>query len=218
MTGTYFDTVVKIEVWGADSKIMDGCKDICEKYEQLLSPTIDSSEISQINQAQGASVSVSKETADLIELGKYYGDLSGGKFDITPASASDLWNFHDNADHSIPDAGQLAEAVTHINYKNIEVNGTTVTMSDPYAKIDLGGIAKGYIADQVKNYLVEEGIKRMVTTFGSVSRNHLQKTGQLWLFFRYLISPSYLPEITNDTLRKTERFTIISLTLLQDIQ
>ena len=76
MTGTYFDTVVKIEVWGADSKIMDGCKDICEKYEQLLSPTIDSSEISQINQAQGASVSVSKETADLIELGKYYGDLS----------------------------------------------------------------------------------------------------------------------------------------------
>ena len=147
MTGTYFDTVVKIEVWGADSKIMDGCKDICEKYEQLLSPTIDSSEISQINQAQGASVSVSKETADLIELGKYYGDLSGGKFDITIASASDLWNFHDNADHSIPDAGQLAEAVTHINYKNIEVNGTTVTMSDPYAKIDLGGIAKGYIAD-----------------------------------------------------------------------
>lgn len=93
MTGTYFDTVVKIEVWGADSKIMDGCKDICEKYEQLLSPTIDSSEISQINQAQGASVSVSKETADLIELGKYYGDLSGGKFDITIASASDLWNF-----------------------------------------------------------------------------------------------------------------------------
>lgn len=78
MTGTYFDTVVKIEVWGADSKIMDGCKDICEKYEQLLSPTIDSSEISQINQAQGASVSVSKETADLIELGKYYGDLSDG--------------------------------------------------------------------------------------------------------------------------------------------
>ena len=67
-------------------------------------------------------------------------------------------------------------------------------MSDPYAKIDLGGIAKGYIADQVKNYLIEEGIehayinlggniltlggKRMVPTSGSVSRNHLQKTEQ----------------------------------------
>ena len=166
MTGTYFDTVVKIEVWGADSKIMDGCKDICEKYEQLLSPTIDSSEINQINQAHGTPVSVSEETADLIELGKYYGDLSGGKFDITIASASDLWNFHDNADHSIPDAGQLSEAVTHINYKTIEVNGTTVTMSDPYAKIDLGGIAKGYIADQVKNYLVEEGIEHAYINLG----------------------------------------------------
>ena len=145
---------------------MDGCKDICEKYEQLLSPTIDSSEISQINQAQGASVSVSKETADLIELGKYYGDLSGGKFDITIASASDLWNFHNNADHSIPDAEQLSEAVTHINYKTIEVNGTTITMSDPYAKIDLGGIAKGYIADQVKNYLIEEGIEHAYINLG----------------------------------------------------
>ena len=103
MTGTYFDTVVKIEVWGADSKIMDGCKDICEKYEQLLSPTIDSSEIrSDQSGTRYLPVSVSKETADLIELGKYYGDLSGGKFDITIASASDLWNFHDNADHSIP--------------------------------------------------------------------------------------------------------------------
>ena len=216
MTGTYFDTVVKIEVWGADSKIMDGCKDICEKYEQLLSPTIDSSEISQINQAQGASVSVSKETADLIELGKYYGDLSDGKFDITIASASDLWNFHDNTDHSIPDAEQLSEAVTHINYKTIEVNGTTVTMSDPYAKIDLGGIAKGYIADQVKNYLVEEGIEHAYINLGG---NILTLGGKTdGSNFRYLISPSYLPEITNDTLRKTERFTIISLTLLQDIQ
>ena len=166
MTGTYFDTVVKIEVWGADSKIMDGCKDICEKYEQLLSPTINSSEISQINQAHGTPVSVSEETADLIKLGKYYGDLSGGKFDITIASASDLWNFHDNADHSIPDAEQLSEAVTHINYKTIEVNGTTVTMSDPYAKIDLGGIAKGYIADQVKNNLVEEGIEHAYINLG----------------------------------------------------
>ena len=145
---------------------MDSCKDICEKYEQLLSPTIDSSEISQINQAQGASVSVSKETADLIELGKYYGDLSGGKFDITIASASDLWNFLNYADHSIPDAEQLSEAVTHINYKTIEVNGTTKTMSDPYAKIDLGGIAKGYIADQVKNYLIEEGIEHAYINLG----------------------------------------------------
>lgn len=113
-----------------------------------------------------ASVSVSKETADLIELGKYYGDLSGGKFDITIASASDLWNFHNNADHSIPDAEQLSEAVTHINYKTIEVNGTTITMSDPYAKIDLGGIAKGYIADQVKNYLIEEGIEHAYINLG----------------------------------------------------
>ena len=166
MTGTYFDTVVKIEVWGGDSKIMNGCKDICEKYEQMLSPTIDSSEISKINQAHGTPVTVSEETAALIELGKHYGDLSDGKFDITIASASDLWDFHNNTDHTLPDPEALSEAVTHINYKNIQVDGTTVTLSDPLAKIDLGGIAKGYIADQVKSYLKSEGIEHAWINLG----------------------------------------------------
>lgn len=166
MTGTYFDTVVKIEVWGGDSKIMDGCKDICQKYEQMLSPTIETSEISRINQAAGAPITVSEETADLIELGKYYGDVSGGKFDITIASASDLWEFHNNTEHILPDPDALAEAVSHINYQNVQVDGTTITMSDPQAKIDLGGIAKGYIADQVKSYLKNKGIEHAWINLG----------------------------------------------------
>ena len=50
-TGIYFDTVVQIEVWGADQDIIDHCEEMCEYYEQLLSITVEDSEISAINRA-----------------------------------------------------------------------------------------------------------------------------------------------------------------------
>ena len=37
MTGTYFDTVVQIEVWGADQDMIEHCRKMCETYEQMLS-------------------------------------------------------------------------------------------------------------------------------------------------------------------------------------
>lgn len=166
MTGTYFDTVVQLEVWGADTEIMDHCKELCENYEQLLSTTIETSEISKINQAAGQPVEISDETADLIQKGIEYSKLSGGKFDITIASASELWDFHDNGNETIPTEEQLKEAVSHINYKNIELDHNTVTLKDPEAKIDLGGIAKGYIADKLKEYLQSEGIEHAWLNLG----------------------------------------------------
>ena len=166
MTGTYFDTVVQIEVWGADQEIMEHCRQMCEDYEQMLSATIETSEISRINNAGGEPVEVSDETAGLIEEGIKYGDISDGRFDITIAPATDLWNFTDNEEKILPDPDELAEAVTHIDYHCIKVEGNTVTLTDPEARIDLGGIAKGYIADRLKEYLKDEGIEHALIDLG----------------------------------------------------
>lgn len=166
MTGLYFDTVVQIQVWGADRAVLDECENICGHYEQLLSPTIETSEVSRINRAQGVPVTVSDETAELIRLGIEYGELSEGKFDITVASATDLWNFRDNEEKELPGPDELAEAVSHIDYHCIQIDGTTVTLTDPKAKIDLGGIAKGYIADKLKEYLKDQGVEHALINLG----------------------------------------------------
>src|SRR5699024_8905020 len=105
-------------------------------------------------------------TAELLRLGIRYGELSGGRFDITIASASDLWDFKDNESGTLPDAQTLEEAVSHIDYRCIQIDGNTVTLTDPQAKIDLGGIAKGYIADQLKDYLKREGIRHALINLG----------------------------------------------------
>lgn len=166
MTGLYFDTVVQIEVWGANRAVLEECENICERYEQLLSPSIATSEVSLINRAQGAPVTVSEETAELIRLGIEYGELSDGKFDITVASATDLWNFRDNEEKELPDSDRLAEAVSHIDYRSVQIDGETVTLTDPNAKIDLGGIAKGYIADKLKEYLQNQGVEHALINLG----------------------------------------------------
>lgn len=166
MTGMYFDTVVTIEAWGADQDVMDHCRELCEYYEQLLSAHIETSEVSAINRAKGQPVTVSEDTAEVIELGCRFGELSGGKFDITIAAASSLWDFHDSESPRLPDAQTLQEAVSHIDYRCVQVDGCTVTLTDPAARLDLGGIAKGYIADRIKEYLESEGIGHALINLG----------------------------------------------------
>jgi thiamine biosynthesis lipoprotein len=164
--GFYFDTEITITLYGTnDQSLMDGCFALAEKYEQMFSRTIETSEISQINTAQGAPVTVSDETIELIQKGIDYGKLSGGKFDITIGKLSSLWNFSEN-DGYIPDSAQILEAVSTIDYTAIVIEGNTVTLTNPDTMIDLGGIAKGYVADQMKQYLVDNGCTSALINLG----------------------------------------------------
>lgn len=165
-TGTYFDTVVTVEIWDGTQDILDQCMELCDSYEQMFSSSVEGSDVSRINSAGGSPVEVSAETAELIGQSLYYSDLSGGLFDITIASAVDLWDFSENTDAAVPDADLLAEAVSHIDYRCIKVSENTVMLTDPLAKIDLGGIAKGYIADRLKEYLISQGIEYALINLG----------------------------------------------------
>ena len=169
VTGLYFDTVIQIDAWGTDSEILDQCLELCEKYENKFSNTIETSEISQINNAKGQSVTVSDDTIEILQKGIEYGELTEGKFDITISSVSDLWCFTDNEEKIIPDAEAIAEALTHVNYKNIHIEGNTVTLTDSDTKIDLGGIAKGFIADKLKVFLTEAGVEHALINLGGNS-------------------------------------------------
>lgn len=168
VTGIYFDTVIQIEAWGTKASTLEHCKTICEGYENLFSNKIETSEISKINASAGNPVKVSEETLELISRGIDYCELSGGKFDITIAPLSDLWNFTDNPNGNLPEQSAIEEARSHVGYKTIQVDkdSCTVTLNDPQAKIDLGGIAKGYIADRLKAYLKSEGVEHALINLG----------------------------------------------------
>lgn len=165
-TGFYFDTVISITIYDSnDESLLEQCFTYCEELENLLSRTIPTSDIARINSAVGAPVMVSDTTIELLKQGIYYGELTDGAFDITIAPLSDVWNFKDNTG-VLPTENVITEALSHVSYENIQIEGNTVTLTDPQAAIDLGGIAKGYIADVLKDFLQKEGVRSALIDLG----------------------------------------------------
>lgn len=166
MNDFFFDTVVRIEVWGnANRDLMEECKEICRKYEQLFDRRNEKSDIWKINHSQGKQVEVSEETARLIKKTLEYSARSKGAFDITIAPLSDLWDVKNNPG-TIPLQEEIDKAKTHIDYQKIQVEGNFITLQDPEMAIDLGAVAKGYIADQLKEFLEQNGVKHGVIDLG----------------------------------------------------
>ena len=165
-TDMLFDTVIKIQILDpADESILDGLKKLCEKYDTMCTTTNTDSELYKLNHANGQPFTVSSETANLIQEGIHYSELSGGAFDLTIEPVSALWDF--KADKpTVPSSDAIAQAVSHVDYTKVDIQDNTVTLEDPEAGIDLGAIAKGYIADQVKTYLKKQGIKHAIINLG----------------------------------------------------
>lgn len=165
-TDMLFDTVIKIQILDpADESILDGLKKLCEKYDTMFSTPNTDSELYKLNHANGQPFTVSSETANLIQEGIHYSELSGGAFDLTIEPVSALWDF--KADKpTVPSSDAIAQAVSHVDYTKVDIQDNTVTLEDPEAGIDLGAIAKGYIADQVKTYLKKQGIKHAIINLG----------------------------------------------------
>ena len=165
-TDTLFDTVISVQIFDSvDEDVLEGCEKLCKKYDSMFSNKIEDSEISRINSAGGNPVEVSKETIKLIKKGIYYSEMSDGVFDITIAPVSNLWDFKAETP-LVPSPEAIAEAVSHVNYENIIIRDKTVKLTDPHAGIDLGAIAKGYIADRIKDYLEEEGVRHAMINLG----------------------------------------------------
>lgn len=164
--GIFFDTLISIKIWGTnDSSLLDDCFELCAKYENKFSRTLPNSEISKINQSGGTPIEVSDETIKLIQKGLHYSKLSNGSFDITIAPLSNIWDFKNNTG-IIPSKNSIEEAKKHVNYKNIIISGNTIQLLDPHSALDLGGIAKGYIADRLKDFLIKNQVKHAMINLG----------------------------------------------------
>lgn len=166
-TGIYFDTVIQITLY--DSKYetyLDGCFTLAQKYEDLFSTTKEGTDIWNINHSNGTAVTVADETIALLQKGLEYSEKSNGRFDITVGRLSSLWDFSETTDREVPSPEAIAAALATIDYHAVMIDGNQVTLTNPDAAIDLGGIAKGYIADQMKQYLNDHGVTSGLINLG----------------------------------------------------
>lgn len=162
--GFYLDTVVTLTAWVDDPQVLQDALQECGRYEALLSRTIEGSDVWNINHAQGKPVTVSDDTLEILECARQVSTLSGGLFDVTIAPVSTLWDFTSGA-AVLPEAEAIAEAARLVDISKLTIEGNAVTLPEGMM-IDLGGIAKGYIADAVKGYLEQRGVKSAILSFG----------------------------------------------------
>lgn len=162
------NTFVTVTLYDSDDPdILNGCLKLCQSYENVFSRTIEGSEIYQLNHrpAGTKTAEVTEDVAALLKKGLYYSQVSDGDFDITVEPLTSLWNFSSDA-HVVPEAAAIEAAREKVGWKNLELTGSTVTFHSPDTAIDLGAIAKGYIADRMKDYLLEHGVKSAVINLG----------------------------------------------------
>ncbi|MBR5960376.1 MAG: FAD:protein FMN transferase [Clostridia bacterium] len=162
--GFYLDTVITLTAYVEDKQILKDALEECGRYEKILSRTVEGSDVWRINHAKGEPVEVSDDTMNILRCAQEISAKSDGAFDVTIAPVSTMWNFTKEP-HVLPDADEIAKAAERVDYTRMKLEGNRVTLPEGMM-IDLGGIAKGYIADQVKAYLKKRGVKYAILSFG----------------------------------------------------
>ncbi len=158
------DTLISVKVEGLESK---SCSEEVQELissldSEMLSRFSENSELGKINSHSESKPS--EKMLGYLEKLLEVCRLSGGKYDITLGSVSDLWSFTDSP--RVPDNDELKDALSHTGYDKIEISGDTLTRTDYETLIDLGSAGKGIALDEVKTLLDEKNIRSAVVSVG----------------------------------------------------
>ena len=166
-TNLMLDTIVQITLYDwEDSSTIDLAFDEIRRLESLLSVEQEGSDLYRLAQAAGKEwVEISSETEEVLRLSKEYYTLSQGHFDVTIGPLVDLWNIHNGEGH-YPTQEELDVTLPLINSDDLLVEEGRAYLAREGMIANLGAIAKGYIADRVKDLLVEQGVEHAVIDLG----------------------------------------------------
>ena len=158
-----FNTPSSIDVEAGDERILDEVVALCDRYESLFSRFNPESQLYRVNGSGGRPCVVDSELAALTATALSYCRETEGSYDITMGSVTRLWDFKQGV---VPDEDAVAQALAHVDYRAVSVCGSEIAIRDAAASIDLGGIAKGYIADAILALLRERGVSHALVNLG----------------------------------------------------
>ena len=137
------------------------------RLEKIMSSYLPDSELTRFNSLAGGEVKVpvSPDLLKVVQRGVYWGKLSNGAIDISIGPAIKLWEFNSERP-IIPDKKNLVDAAKFINYKDIIIEGNSISFKKKGMSLNLGAIGKGFAVDQAIRELKKSGIKSGVINAG----------------------------------------------------
>lgn len=149
-------------------EIAEKATKLMRQFEEKLSFFYESSEVSSINEnASNGFIKISNDTFEILKKSIYYSKLTNGIFDITIAPLVKAWAI--NSDNpTILSKEKIDELIDLVDYEDVILNknNSTVMLLRKNQKIDLGGIAKGYIADKIIDFYKENNIDSAIINIG----------------------------------------------------
>lgn len=159
------DTYVSVTLYGCGSdELAHKAVDICDYYSGIFSRTDRTSLLYKLNETGSMDITGEEEKilADVIKQSSEICDETDGALDIAIEPLTVLWNFKDS--DIVPEASDIERACRETDYTGINVTDTRVELNG--ARLDLGAVAKGYIADRICDFLRENGVDSAVVSLG----------------------------------------------------
>lgn len=161
-------TAITLQVFGArDQSVINDSFTLIDHYEDLLTVNRDESEVMDVNHAAGKHpVQVSSGTYDLVKLAVEKSRENFG-FNALIGPVVKLWAIGFKNAH-VPTAEQIKQRMALIDPFKVDLNDAdqTIFLQKEGMELDLGGIAKGWIADRIKDYWRAYGVHAGIINLG----------------------------------------------------
>lgn len=172
------DTVMTLEAYGqnADAALDEAVAEI-ERLDALWSIASSDGEIARLNAEK--QITASADTLALLTRAKEISAATDGLFSTTIAPLMEAWGFT-SGDYRVPDEAELSALLAHVDDEEIAISDSTVTIPAD-AKVDLGGIAKGFTSARVMEIFRENGVENGILSLGgNVQALGTKPDGSLW--------------------------------------
>lgn len=160
LMSTVVETIIYTTNVKAGEQALTNASFAAVSLEAILDRHRADSEITAINNLAGKEpVSVSADTFKNISLALEVSLLSSGAFDLTVAPLLELWGFG-TGNTVVPSEQDLAKVLPLVDYRRVRLaeDGMQVFLENEGMKLDLGGIAKGFIVDRAVEVLQAAGV------------------------------------------------------------
>ena len=171
-TEPHMGTLFKIILYAPDERTANRAAKVAFEriaaLDAMMTDYRSTSELMQLcHKAGGGPVRVSEPLFYVLARAQEVSRLSDGAFDVTVGPVVRLWR-RARKTHELPDPAKLAQARALVGYQNVRLDekAHTVELLKPGMQLDLGGIAKGYAADEGLRVLKQEGITRALVAAG----------------------------------------------------
>ncbi|GBD36458.1 FAD:protein FMN transferase [bacterium HR36] len=168
----HMGTLFRIVVYSPDeARARAACQEAFRRIAQLdhtMSDYKEDSELMQLcRQPVGTAVKVSPDLFRVLWAGQQVARATDGAFDVTVGPIVRLWR-RARRQRELPDEKRLEAARAAVGYEKLQLDPDrqTVTLLRPGMVLDLGGIGKGFAADEALQVLRRHGLNRAMVVAG----------------------------------------------------